>query len=118
MSRARPAVMIMGKWRSQQPKPHDHQPATGWAPVHALWAVVPPSVLVVTGIFSVQFGAGLAARLFAQIPPAKQFRCTAKSFLPCCVDAVKQPHVNNKESAHKSRPTMRRSSAREAYYVH
>jgi inner membrane transporter RhtA len=27
-------------------------------------------VLVVTGIFSVQFGAGLAARLFAQIPPA------------------------------------------------
>jgi inner membrane transporter RhtA len=35
-----------------------------------LWTVVPPSVLVVTGIFSVQFGAGLAARLFAQIPPA------------------------------------------------
>jgi len=60
----------MGKWRSQQPKSRDHQPSTGWAPVHALWAVVPPSVLVVTGIFSVQFGAGLAARLFAQIPPA------------------------------------------------
>ena len=35
-----------------------------------LWTVVPPSVLVVTGIFSVQLGAGLAARLFAQIPPA------------------------------------------------
>ena len=31
---------------------------------------MPPSVLVVTGIFSVQFGAGLAARLFGQIPPA------------------------------------------------
>ena len=31
---------------------------------------MPPSALVVTGIFSVQFGAGLAARLFAQIPPA------------------------------------------------
>jgi len=35
-----------------------------------LWTVVPPSALVVTGIFSVQLGAGLAARLFAQIPPA------------------------------------------------
>jgi inner membrane transporter RhtA len=35
-----------------------------------LWTVVPPSALVVSGIFSVQFGAGLAARLFAQIPPA------------------------------------------------
>ena len=31
---------------------------------------MPPSALVVTGIFSVQFGAGLAARLFAQIAPA------------------------------------------------
>jgi inner membrane transporter RhtA len=31
---------------------------------------VPPSVLVLTGIFSVQFGAGLAARLFTQIAPA------------------------------------------------
>ena len=65
--------MIMGKWRSQQPKSHDHQDRGArrqWAPGHALWAVVPPSVLVVTGIFSVQFGAGLAARLFAQIPPA------------------------------------------------
>ena len=31
---------------------------------------VPPSALVLTGIFSVQFGAGLAARLFAQIAPA------------------------------------------------
>jgi inner membrane transporter RhtA len=40
------------------------------SPERGLWAVVPPSVLVVTGIFSVQFGAGLAARLFAQIPPA------------------------------------------------
>jgi inner membrane transporter RhtA len=32
--------------------------------------VVPPSVLIVTAIFSVQFGAGLAARLFTQIQPA------------------------------------------------
>ena len=65
--------MIMGKWRSQQPKSHDHQDRGArrqWAPGHALWAVVPPSVLVVTGIFSVQFGAGLAARLFGQVPPA------------------------------------------------
>jgi len=31
---------------------------------------VPPSALVLTGIFSVQFGAGLAARLFAHIAPA------------------------------------------------
>ena len=31
---------------------------------------MPPSALVLTGIFSVQFGAGLAAKLFAQIPPA------------------------------------------------
>jgi inner membrane transporter RhtA len=31
---------------------------------------VPPSVLVVTGIVSVQVGAGLAAQLFTQIPPA------------------------------------------------
>jgi len=31
---------------------------------------VPPSALVLTGIFSVQIGAGLAARLFTQIAPA------------------------------------------------
>jgi inner membrane transporter RhtA len=31
---------------------------------------VPPSVLVLTGIVSVQAGAGLAARLFSQLPPA------------------------------------------------
>ena len=31
---------------------------------------MPPSVLVLTGIVSVQVGAGLAARLFTQIPPA------------------------------------------------
>jgi inner membrane transporter RhtA len=55
----------MGKRLFQQPKSHDHR-----ASRHGLWTVVPPSVLVVTGIFSVQFGAGLAARLFAQIPPA------------------------------------------------
>ncbi len=60
--------MIMGKRRSQEPKSHDHKSVT--ADRKALWTVVPPSVLIVTGIFSVQFGAGLAARLFAQIPPA------------------------------------------------
>ena len=31
---------------------------------------VPPSALVLTGVFSVQFGAGLAAKLFTQIAPA------------------------------------------------
>ena len=31
---------------------------------------MPPSVLVLTGVVSVQIGAGLAARLFTQIPPA------------------------------------------------
>ena len=31
---------------------------------------MPPSVLVLTGIFSVQIGAGLAARLFTQVAPA------------------------------------------------
>ncbi len=36
----------------------------------ALLASVPPSALVFTGIVSVQVGAGLAARLFSQIPPA------------------------------------------------
>jgi inner membrane transporter RhtA len=35
-----------------------------------LWGAVPPSVLVVTGIFSVQLGAGFAAGLFTQVPPA------------------------------------------------
>ena len=34
------------------------------------WTAVPPSALVLTGIFSVQLGAGLAARLFTQIAPA------------------------------------------------
>ena len=36
----------------------------------APWTTVPASALVLTGVFSVQFGAGLAARLFTQIPPA------------------------------------------------
>jgi len=36
----------------------------------APWTAVPPSALVLTGVFSVQFGAGLAAKLFTQIPPA------------------------------------------------
>jgi inner membrane transporter RhtA len=68
--------VTMGKSRSQQPASHGHQLPTGPegqpAAGHrrAPWAAVPPSALVVTGIFSVQFGAGLAARLFAQVPPA------------------------------------------------
>jgi inner membrane transporter RhtA len=33
-------------------------------------AALPPSVLVLTGVISVQVGAGFAARLFSQIPPA------------------------------------------------
>ena len=36
----------------------------------ALFRSVPPSALVLTGIVSVQVGAGVAARLFTQIPPA------------------------------------------------
>ena len=32
--------------------------------------MVPPSLLVFTGVVSVQVGAGLAARLFAEVPPA------------------------------------------------
>jgi inner membrane transporter RhtA len=66
----------MEKWRFQQPKSHDHRPVSGsrGQPAagdrRAPWTAVPPSALVLTGIFSVQFGAGLAARLFAQLPPA------------------------------------------------
>jgi inner membrane transporter RhtA len=44
--------------------------ATGPGARHAPWTAVPPAALVLTGIFSVQFGAGLAARLFTQIAPA------------------------------------------------
>jgi inner membrane transporter RhtA len=58
----------MGKWGFQQPKSHDHRLAS--AERRTLWTVVPPSALVVTGIFSVQLGAGIAARLFSQVPPA------------------------------------------------
>jgi inner membrane transporter RhtA len=36
----------------------------------ALLAALPPSALVLTGAISVQVGAGLAARLFTEIPPA------------------------------------------------
>ena len=36
----------------------------------APWTAVPPSALVLTGIFSVQVGAGIAAKLFTQIAPA------------------------------------------------
>ena len=69
--------MLTGKWRFPQPRAQDHGLAGGSgdesprpAPRRAPWTAVPPSALVLTGIFSVQFGAGLAARLFAQIPPA------------------------------------------------
>ena len=63
----------MGKRRLQRPPSPDRQtgdPPRQRAAWQGLWTVVPPSVLVVTGIFSVQLGAGLAARLFAQIQPA------------------------------------------------
>jgi inner membrane transporter RhtA len=68
--------VIMEKGRFKQPESHDHRPpaAPGSRPAagdrRTPWAAVPPSALVVTGIFSVQLGAGLAARLFAQVPPA------------------------------------------------
>jgi inner membrane transporter RhtA len=51
----------------RQPESRNHQSAGGAQ--RALWAVVPPSALVLTGIFSVQLGAGLAAKLFSQVPP-------------------------------------------------
>jgi inner membrane transporter RhtA len=69
--------VTLGKWRFPQPSARDQEPATGPggepgrpAARRAPWTAVPPSALVVTGIFSVQFGAGLAARLFTQIAPA------------------------------------------------
>jgi inner membrane transporter RhtA len=55
----------------------EHEPAGGsgdqpgpGAARRAPWTAVPPSALVLIGVFSVQFGAGLAAKLFTQIPPA------------------------------------------------
>jgi len=68
----------MGRWRSRQPNARDHElaagpgdePAAGPRHRRAPLAAVPPAALVLTGVFSVQFGAGLAARLFAQIAPA------------------------------------------------
>jgi inner membrane transporter RhtA len=53
--------VLTGKWRLPTGRP-----AARRAPLTA----IPPTALVVTGIFSVQFGAGLAARLFSQIAPA------------------------------------------------
>ncbi len=40
------------------------------ARVEAVFGATPPAVLVLTGVVSVQVGAGLAARLFSQVPPA------------------------------------------------
>jgi inner membrane transporter RhtA len=40
------------------------------ARVEAALGATPPAVLVLTGVISVQVGAGLAARLFSQVPPA------------------------------------------------
>ena len=63
--------MLTGKRRLPQPRSGDQGTSGGQhAARRAPWAGVPPSALVLTGIFSVQFGAGLAARLFSQIPPA------------------------------------------------
>jgi inner membrane transporter RhtA len=69
--------VTLGKWRFPQPSARDQEPATGPggeprrpAARRVPWTAIPPSALVVTGIFSVQFGAGLAARLFTQIAPA------------------------------------------------
>jgi inner membrane transporter RhtA len=69
--------MLTGKWRFPQPGAAEHGAAAGSGddpPARAArrvpWTAVPPSALVVTGIFSVQIGAGLAAKLFTQIPPA------------------------------------------------
>ena len=67
--------MIAGKGRFL-PKAREPERAAGSgnAPAEghrqAPWTAVPPAALVLTGIFSVQFGAGLAARLFTQIAPA------------------------------------------------
>ena len=69
--------MIIGKRRFPRPRADDHELAAdsrnvpaARGPRRAPWTAVPPSALVLTGIFSVQFGAGLAARLFTQIAPA------------------------------------------------
>ena len=40
------------------------------ARAQAAFAATPPAVLVLAGVVSVQVGAGLAARLFSQVPPA------------------------------------------------
>jgi inner membrane transporter RhtA len=40
------------------------------ARAEAVLGATPPAVLVLTGVISVQVGAGLAARLFSQVPPA------------------------------------------------
>jgi inner membrane transporter RhtA len=68
--------VLAGKRRSRQHRAPGHESAAGSVAGpdrlarRAPWTAVPPSALVLTGIFSVQLGAGLAARLFTQIAPA------------------------------------------------
>jgi inner membrane transporter RhtA len=69
--------VTLGKWRFPQPSSRDQEPAAGPGGEPGQpgarrppWTAVPPSALVLTGIFSVQLGAGLAAKLFTQIAPA------------------------------------------------
>lgn len=55
--------MVRDRW--------DGRPASGSGHrLDAVMAAVPPSALIFVGIVSVQVGAGLAAQLFDQIPPA------------------------------------------------
>jgi inner membrane transporter RhtA len=60
--------VLTGKWR--KPAADSGGDRATRAARRAPWTAIPPSALVLTGVFSVQFGAGLAAKLFTQIPPA------------------------------------------------
>src|SRR5260370_2318267 len=53
---------------------------------------VPPSALVLTGILSVQVGAGLAARMFSQVTPPQMTRLRLSSTpLPLAPPARPEP---------------------------